>query len=249
MAHSYAHLFALPTTGLRFFTVYGPWGRPDMSLFLFTRKILAGEPIEVFNYGHHARDFTYVDDVGRRGRAHVRQDRRARSRMEPRGARPGNLVGAVPGLQYRQPQPRGAARLYRRHREGVGEEGKARTAAAAARRRGGDLCQRRGFERGDRAFSPPPPCKRVSSASSPGIATITRCDAPCLKRAQIAGFQSIDKAGRGRHDRPGITFFSASQHRGGTKPNSQQISQPSSATPRRTRRRRKRSPRRWRSGG
>ncbi len=63
MAHSYAHLFALPVTGLRFFTVYGPWGRPDMSLFLFTRKILAGEPIEVFNYGRHARDFTYVDDA------------------------------------------------------------------------------------------------------------------------------------------------------------------------------------------
>lgn len=63
MAHSYAHLFGLPVTGLRFFTVYGPWGRPDMSLFLFTRKILAGEPISVFNYGHHARDFTYIDDV------------------------------------------------------------------------------------------------------------------------------------------------------------------------------------------
>jgi UDP-glucuronate 4-epimerase len=63
MAHSYAHLFALPVSGLRFFTVYGPWGRPDMSLFLFTRKILAGEPIQVFNYGHHSRDFTYIDDA------------------------------------------------------------------------------------------------------------------------------------------------------------------------------------------
>lgn len=63
MAHSYSHLFALPTTGLRFFTVYGPWGRPDMALFLFTRKILAGEPIEVFNHGRHTRDFTYVDDI------------------------------------------------------------------------------------------------------------------------------------------------------------------------------------------
>ena len=63
MAHSYAHLFGLPVTGLRFFTVYGPFGRPDMSLFIFTRKILAGEPIPVFNYGHHARDFTYVDDA------------------------------------------------------------------------------------------------------------------------------------------------------------------------------------------
>ncbi|MGF1607733.1 MAG: NAD-dependent epimerase [Rhodothalassiaceae bacterium] len=63
MAHSYAHLFNMPTTGLRFFTVYGPWGRPDMALFLFTRKILAGERIEVFNYGNHKRDFTFVDDI------------------------------------------------------------------------------------------------------------------------------------------------------------------------------------------
>jgi len=63
VAHTYAHLFGLPCTGLRFFTVYGPWGRPDMALFSFTRKILAGEPIEVFNHGRHKRDFTYVDDI------------------------------------------------------------------------------------------------------------------------------------------------------------------------------------------
>ncbi|TDO16628.1 MULTISPECIES: NAD-dependent epimerase [Halomonas] len=63
MAHSYSHLFGLPTTGLRFFTVYGPWGRPDMALFKFTRNILAGEPIPVFNHGQHTRDFTYVDDI------------------------------------------------------------------------------------------------------------------------------------------------------------------------------------------
>ncbi len=63
MAHSYSHLFGLPTTGLRFFTVYGPWGRPDMALFLFTKNILAGEPIRVFNYGNHTRDFTYVEDI------------------------------------------------------------------------------------------------------------------------------------------------------------------------------------------
>lgn len=63
LAHTYSHLYGLPTTGLRFFTVYGPWGRPDMSLFVFTAKILAGEPIDVFNYGHHRRDFTYVDDI------------------------------------------------------------------------------------------------------------------------------------------------------------------------------------------
>ena len=63
MAHSYAHLYGIPCTGLRFFTVYGPWGRPDMALFLFTKAILAGEPIKVFNHGRHKRSFTYVDDI------------------------------------------------------------------------------------------------------------------------------------------------------------------------------------------
>lgn len=63
MAHSYSHLYNLPTTGLRFFTVYGPWGRPDMALFLFTKAILAGEPIKVFNQGNHQRSFTYIDDI------------------------------------------------------------------------------------------------------------------------------------------------------------------------------------------
>ena len=63
MAHTYSHLYGLPTTGLRFFTVYGPWGRPDMALFLFTQRILAGEPIDVFNHGRHSRDFTFIDDI------------------------------------------------------------------------------------------------------------------------------------------------------------------------------------------
>jgi UDP-glucuronate 4-epimerase len=63
MAHTYSHLYSLPTTGLRFFTVYGPWGRPDMALFKFTKAILAGNSIQVFNFGKHRRDFTYVDDI------------------------------------------------------------------------------------------------------------------------------------------------------------------------------------------
>ena len=63
MAHTYSHLFSLPTTGLRFFTVYGPWGRPDMALFMFTKNIIEGKPIDVFNYGKHQRDFTYIDDI------------------------------------------------------------------------------------------------------------------------------------------------------------------------------------------
>ena len=63
MAHTYSHLYQLPCTGLRFFTVYGPWGRPDMALFLFTKAILEGRPIDVFNYGKMQRDFTYIDDI------------------------------------------------------------------------------------------------------------------------------------------------------------------------------------------
>ncbi len=63
IAHTYSHLYGIPTTGLRFFTVYGPWGRPDMALFKFTEAIIAGEPIQVFNYGNHQRDFTYIDDI------------------------------------------------------------------------------------------------------------------------------------------------------------------------------------------
>jgi UDP-glucuronate 4-epimerase len=63
MAHTYSHLYNIPVTGLRFFTVYGPWGRPDMALFIFTRSILEGKPINVFNYGKHKRDFTYIDDI------------------------------------------------------------------------------------------------------------------------------------------------------------------------------------------
>ena len=65
IAHSYSHLFKLPTTGLRFFTVYGPWGRPDMALFLFTKNILKNKPIDIFNYGNHVRDFTYVEDIAK----------------------------------------------------------------------------------------------------------------------------------------------------------------------------------------
>lgn len=63
MAHTYSHLYSLPTTGLRFFTVYGPWGRPDMALFLFTKSIIEGKPVKVFNYGKHRRAFTYIDDI------------------------------------------------------------------------------------------------------------------------------------------------------------------------------------------
>ena len=90
MAHNYSALFRLPTTGLRFFTVYGPWGRPDMALFLFTRNILEGKPIDVFNHGHHQRDFTYVDDIAEGVVARLRPRRAAESRLGQRSPRSGD---------------------------------------------------------------------------------------------------------------------------------------------------------------
>ncbi|TLM64500.1 MAG: NAD-dependent epimerase [Deltaproteobacteria bacterium] len=98
MAHTYSHLYGLPTTGLRFFTVYGPWGRPDMALFLFTRAILAGKPIDVFNHGKMRRDFTYVDDIVE-GVIRV-ADRPARPNPQWSGADPDPGTSAAPYRVY-----------------------------------------------------------------------------------------------------------------------------------------------------
>jgi UDP-glucuronate 4-epimerase len=98
MAHTYANLYKLPVTGLRFFTVYGPFGRPDMALFLFTKKILADEPIDVFNYGHHRRDFTYVGDIAE---GVVRAcDRVAQPNLEWRSDAPDPATSAAPYRIY-----------------------------------------------------------------------------------------------------------------------------------------------------
>jgi UDP-glucuronate 4-epimerase len=98
MAHNYAALFKLPCTGLRFFTVYGPWGRPDMALFLFTRNILAGKPIDVFNYGRHKRDFTFVDDIAE---GVVRaMDRIAAPNLEWSGDNPDPATSSAPFRLY-----------------------------------------------------------------------------------------------------------------------------------------------------
>lgn len=98
MAHAYAHLYRLPVTGLRFFTVYGPWGRPDMALFIFTRKILAGAPIDIFNQGHHARDFTYIDDIVE-GVVHA-LDRVAQADPKWDGAAPDPAASGAPYRLY-----------------------------------------------------------------------------------------------------------------------------------------------------
>lgn len=98
MAHTYSYLYGLPTTGLRFFTVYGPWGRPDMALFKFTKAILSGEPIQVFNHGKHRRDFTYIDDIVE-GIVRV-LDRPAPSNSEWSGASPDSGSSIAPWRVY-----------------------------------------------------------------------------------------------------------------------------------------------------
>ena len=98
MAHTYSHLYYLPTTGLRFFTVYGPWGRPDMALFKFTKAILDNEPIQVFNYGKHRRDFTYIDDIVE-GIVRV-LDRPALSNQEWSGDHPDSGTSKAPWRVY-----------------------------------------------------------------------------------------------------------------------------------------------------
>jgi UDP-glucuronate 4-epimerase len=145
MAHCYAHLYKLPCTGLRFFTVYGPWGRPDMALFIFTKSILEGKPIEVFNHGKMKRDFTYVDDIVEgviRTLDHTAAANPSWSGERRAGAR----------LQHRQSPAGGAAALYRGFGAGDRKKGGEKAPAAAARRRAGDLCRhrrplaRRGFQ-------------------------------------------------------------------------------------------------------
>ncbi len=98
MAHTYAHLFGLPATGLRFFTVYGPWGRPDMAYWRFTEALFAGHPIDVYDAEHMARDFTYVEDAVQAVLALAERPPAA-----PGGARPCGARDAAPHLQHRQP--------------------------------------------------------------------------------------------------------------------------------------------------
>ena len=98
MAHTYSHLYSLPTTGLRFFTVYGPWGRPDMALFKFTKAMLEGKPIQVFNHGRHRRDFTYIDDIVE-GVIRV-MDRSAPPNLNWNGAKPDTGTSQAPWRVY-----------------------------------------------------------------------------------------------------------------------------------------------------
>ena len=137
MAHAYAHLFGLPTTGLRFFTVYGPWGRPDMAYWLFTEAILAGRPIKLFNHGRMRRDFTYVDDV-------VEAVVRLIDRPPVPAGQAANPARAPGGSTTSATTRRSSCRTGHADRAGARPHGYARTHADAARRRARDLrrCRR-----------------------------------------------------------------------------------------------------------
>ena len=135
MAHAYAHLYALPCTGLRFFTVYGPWGRPDMAPMIFATAIAEGRPIELFNEGRHSRDFTYVDDIVE---GVIRaSDRPALPDPDWDPADPDPATSSAPFRLYNigSGAPVAARRLHRRARARARPRGDPRAPAAAARRR------------------------------------------------------------------------------------------------------------------
>ena len=173
MAHTYSHLYGLPTTGLRFFTVYGPWGRPDMALYLFTKAILADQPIDVFNEGKMQRDFTYVDDIVE-GVMRV-ADRHPEPNAQWSGDQPdpGHKPCSLQDLQHRQSPAGRTAALHRHTGKGLGQAGPQKPPADAAGRRAGDLrrCRRpdarRGLPTGNAHRS------QESNGSSTGTGTIT----------------------------------------------------------------------------
>ena len=144
MAHAYSHLYRIPATGLRFFTVYGPWGRPDMAMFIFAKAILAGQPIKLFNHGKMRRDFTYVDDVSQAIVRLIDRPPQGRSGLERRQAGSGDQLRTLENLQYRQQPPRRADPCGIAAGEGIRPNRDQGDAADAARRRRGDLrrCRR-----------------------------------------------------------------------------------------------------------
>ena len=143
MAHAYAHLFRLPCTGLRFFTVYGPWGRPDMAPMIFASAIAAGRPIKLFNHGHHSRDFTYVDDIADGVIRASDQIAAPDPAWDPAHPDPGTSDAPFRLYNIGNGAPGGASRLHRRARARARPPGDPRAAAAAARRRARHLRRHR----------------------------------------------------------------------------------------------------------
>ena len=206
MAHAYAHLFALPATGLRFFTVYGPWGRPDMAMWLFTDAIMQGRPIKLFNHGQMRRDFTYVDDVVE---AVVRLvPRPAAPNPAWSGDAPDPATSRAPWHVYNigNSQPVEVTEVVRLIEEAIGKPAIRRVAADAARRCTGDLCGRGRSRaapsdsgrrrRSGRAFA-------ASSIGSCGFARRDGSECPAItRRACNSLIQNVSTVPNGGHRQP-----------------------------------------------
>ena len=141
MAHSYSYLYNLPATGLRFFTVYGPWGRPDMALFLFTKAILEDKPIKVFNHGKMRRDFTYIDDIVEGVVRVAMRTPSANPQWDSAAPDPSSSLWPLQALQHRQQQLGGALPVYRGHRDLPGQKGHQGISAHATGRCSSYLCR------------------------------------------------------------------------------------------------------------
>ncbi len=161
MAHSYSSLYGLPTTGLRFFTVYGPWGRPDMALFLFAKNILAGLPIDVFNEGHHQRDFTYVDDIVKGVAAAVDHVAAPDPKWDSDSPQPQHQQRPVSDLQHRQSKAGGADALYRGAGTHLGQKSPKKPLAACSWATSPTPGPMWSPSRARSAIAPPPTWKRV----------------------------------------------------------------------------------------
>ena len=144
MAHAYSHLYRIPATGLRFFTVYGPWGRPDMAMFIFAKAILEGKPIRLFNHGNMRRDFTYVDDVVEAIARLIDQPPQGNPAWS--GANPDPASSAAPWKIYNigNNRPEELMHVVALLEKEFGRTGDQGNAADAAWRRTGDLCRHRG---------------------------------------------------------------------------------------------------------
>ncbi len=150
MAHTYSHLFGIPTTGLRFFTVYGPWGRPDMALFLFTKAILEGKPVNVFNHGKMQRDFTYIDDIVEGVVRVLDRAPQPDPSFDTDTPDPAHSWAPYQVLNIGNHGPAGLLEYLDALEEALGTQGRAQLPADAAGRCAGDVCGHNAAHRMDR---------------------------------------------------------------------------------------------------
>ena len=181
MAHTYSHLFRLPTTGLRFFTVYGPWGRPDMALFLFTRAILEGRPIDVFNHGNMTRDFTYIDDIVEGVIRVLDRPAELNPAFDPARPDPGTSNAPYRVFNIGNSQPTPLNDYIEALEEALGKKAQRNLLPMQPGDVQATSADTRSWTRG-LGSSRTRRSRRASGDSSSGIGSITRCDSPQVQR-------------------------------------------------------------------